>query len=326
MDEKKRQQEIEAQAAAPAQNTAQTGEERAQTAAAPAAGVTGGAQYQPPKLPETGYTSPYDGQLQELYKSITERKPFSYDADDDAMYQQYRDRYMQLGQDAMRDTMGQAAALTGGYGSTYAQGAGQQAYERYMLGLNDKANELAEAAYGRWQDEGDRARQEYAMLGDLAERDYDQWADAYSREMQRYALGADEAAQRAEFGDMSGIAALYGDDAASGARWQYAAENPDVAFRSGVITGEEYYVLTGRYPLGYTPEGWGAAGGGSSGVSGKDYDNGNLTTEQVKEMQRALGVKADGLWGARSSYAATAGTNEGRIVSADEAWEHFKNR
>ena len=109
-----------------------------------------------PQMPDAGYSSPYDQQLQDLYKSITERKPFEYNASDDAMYQQYKDRYMQLGQEAMRDTMGQAAALTGGYGSSYGQAVGQQQYDQYMLGLNDKASELYAQAYQRYKDEGDR--------------------------------------------------------------------------------------------------------------------------------------------------------------------------
>lgn len=62
------------------------------------------------------------------FDGILNRKDFSYDMNNDQMYQQYRDAYMRQGQQAMRDTMGAASALTGGYGSTYAQTAGSQAY------------------------------------------------------------------------------------------------------------------------------------------------------------------------------------------------------
>ena len=51
-----------------------------------------------------------------LYK-INNREKFAYDLNGDALYQQYKDRYTQMGKQAMRDTMGQAAALTGGYGN-----------------------------------------------------------------------------------------------------------------------------------------------------------------------------------------------------------------
>ena len=165
--------------------------------------------------PDTSYTDPYAGQLRDLYTRITERKPFEYNADDDSMYQQYRDRYMSLGREAMKDTIGQASALTGGYGSSYAQSVGHQAYDKYLLGLNDKALELYEAAYGRWKDDENRDRQNYAMLGDLSDREYGKWSDQYNRDLSKYELGLDEAGLRAQYGDFSGYADIYGDEAAA---------------------------------------------------------------------------------------------------------------
>ena len=50
--------------------------------------------------------------------------------------------------------MGQAAALTGGYGNSYAATAGSQAYQSYLQGLNDRALDLYDRAYARYQDEG----------------------------------------------------------------------------------------------------------------------------------------------------------------------------
>lgn len=54
---------------------------------------------------------------------------------------------------------------------------------------------------------------------------------------------------------------------------------------------------------------------GSAGSSRtlRGYDNGSLTAEQVRQMQRALGVTEDGMWGRDSSSAAGG-------LSADEAW------
>ena len=56
----------------------------------------------------------------EALQAYLNREDFQYDVNADALYQQYKDRYVELGKDAMEDTMGQAAALTGGYGSSYA--------------------------------------------------------------------------------------------------------------------------------------------------------------------------------------------------------------
>ncbi len=218
-----------------------------------------------PVMPANDYKSPYDQQLKDLYDQITNRQEFTYDANDDAMYQAYKDRYQELGQQAMRDTMGQAAALTGGYGSSYGQAVGQQQYDQYMLGLNDKASELYQMAYQRYQDEGDRQLQNYAMMGDLADRDYQQWSDAYSRGASEYALAGDEAAARAQYGDFGGYADLYGEDAAKAMVMTWAAANPDAAYFSGNITADEYYGLTGSWPRGYA-----TGGGGGSRASTSD--------------------------------------------------------
>ena len=43
----------------------------------------------------------------------------------------------------MKDTMGQAAALTGGYGSSYAESSAQQQYDAYLQQLGDIVPELA---------------------------------------------------------------------------------------------------------------------------------------------------------------------------------------
>ncbi len=48
------------------------------------------------------------------------------------------------------------------------------------------------------------------------------------------------------------------------------------------------------------------------------YDNGSLTTAQVKELQRWYGVTADGQWGSGSKKAAGGRT-------ADEAWAYYQN-
>lgn len=78
------------------------------------------------------YVSKYGDQIQALLDKILNRDPFKYDFNADPMYQMYKDRYLQQGRMAMQDTMGDAAALTGGYGNSYAATAGQQAYQSYL--------------------------------------------------------------------------------------------------------------------------------------------------------------------------------------------------
>lgn len=114
-----------------------------------------------------------------IYDKIMNRGEFSYDVNKDKLYQQYRDLYAQMGRSAMEDTMGQAAALTGGYGSTYSQNAGQQAYNAYLQKLNEVVPELYNAAYNRYNQEGQNLMNLYTMARSNAdsayERDYNQW-------------------------------------------------------------------------------------------------------------------------------------------------------
>ena len=85
------------------------------------------------------YTSKYQGTIDNLIDSILNREEFDVDdVYDSDLYENYRQRYMQQGQKAMRDTIGQASQMTGGYGSTYAQAVGQQAYDNYMSQLGIK--------------------------------------------------------------------------------------------------------------------------------------------------------------------------------------------
>lgn len=137
------------------------------------------------------YTSSYDQQIQDAYAAIINRQPFSYDINSDALYQQMKDQYIQQGQMAMMDTMGQAAALTGGYGSSYGQAVGQQAYNNYLQELNNNIPEYYDRAYRQWANEGDALMQAYQLTGDMADREYQRYNDSYNKWLTEYGLAAD---------------------------------------------------------------------------------------------------------------------------------------
>lgn len=139
------------------------------------------------------YAGTYDSQLQDLYNQIVNRPKFKYDLNSDVLYQQYRDQYAMQGQLAMKDTMGQAAALTGGYGNTYAQAAGQQAYDAYLQQLNDVVPELYGMAMDQYNMEGDQMVQQYGMLGDMADTEYGRYQDSLNQYWQNIGLLKDQA-------------------------------------------------------------------------------------------------------------------------------------
>lgn len=144
-----------------------------------AAGVTG--------VTKPGaYTSQWQGQLSDAIGKILDRKEFSYDVNSDALYQQYKDRYVQGGKMAMMDTLGQAATLTGGYGNSYAQAAGQQAYQGYLQGLNDKIPELYQLALDKYSRESDGLYKRYSVLSAQEGQDYGRHQDSLNRYQQSW--------------------------------------------------------------------------------------------------------------------------------------------
>ena len=108
------------------------------------------------------------------------RDPFSYDFNSDALYQQYKDMYIQQGQMAMMDTMGQASTMTGGYGNSYAQTAGQQAYNQYLNQLNAIIPELNQMAYDRYTQEGQELLQMYDLYMNRENTEYGRYQDKLS--------------------------------------------------------------------------------------------------------------------------------------------------
>ena len=123
------------------------------------------------------YTSRYDEKLNELVDQILNRDPFSYDAENDPLYQVYQGQYQRNGDKAMRDTLGAQAARTGGLSSSYAGSVAQQSYNDYMQGLNDIVPELYKLAYSMYKDDEDSQRANVEMLRALEQGDYAKFQD-----------------------------------------------------------------------------------------------------------------------------------------------------
>ena len=135
------------------------------------------------------FNSQYTQQLESLYDKVMNRDKFSYDVAGDPLYQQYKNQYAQRGELAMQDTIGNAAALTGGYGNSWAATAGNQAYQAYLQRLTDKVPELYESAFGRYTQEGQDLQNQLALTADLYENDYQKYMDdlGYMQQMQQTA-------------------------------------------------------------------------------------------------------------------------------------------
>lgn len=126
-------------------------------------------------LEPEAYRSRFEERLQALYDQIAGREAFDYDPEEDESYQRYARLYAARGAAAMEDTLGKAAALTGGYASSYAQSAGQQAYNGYLQELAALVPELRQAALAEYQQEGKALQNQYSMLDAQEKADYDRW-------------------------------------------------------------------------------------------------------------------------------------------------------
>lgn len=153
------------------------------------------------------FSSAYKEQLDGLYDKIMGRKEFSYDMNKDLLYQQYRDQYIKGGQKAMQDTIGQASALTGGYNSSYAQTAAQQAYEGYLGEVNAMVPELYQKAFDRYKEEGDAMYDMFSMAKSLYDQDYGEHRDKVSdwQSDRNYAQGAYESERDFDYNDFANM-------------------------------------------------------------------------------------------------------------------------
>jgi len=128
-----------------------------------------------------GYTSKYGEQLEGLLQQIQNPEKFTYNFNGDEIFKQYADRYTQQGKQAAMNAMGQAAALTGGYGNSYAQQAANQANQQWLLGLYDKGQELQQAAWDRYKYGQQQKLDQYGLLQQADATDYDRYLDQYNQ-------------------------------------------------------------------------------------------------------------------------------------------------
>lgn len=133
----------------------------------------------------------YAAQYAQAINDYVNRGKFTYDFNSDPVYNQYKDSYTRQGKLAMKDTMGQAAALTGGYGNSYAQTAGQQVYNNYMQQLNDIVPTLSENAYSRYVQEGQDMLSKANALGDADAAEYERLLNDYNIASAEYQTAAD---------------------------------------------------------------------------------------------------------------------------------------
>ena len=272
------------------------------------------------------YQSQWQTQLDDAINKILNREKFSYDLNGDALYQQYKNQYTMQGQQAMMDTMGQAAALTGGYGNSYAQTAGQQAYQGHLQQLNDKIPELYQLALSKYQMEGQDMYDQYSLLAGQEEQDYgryqdqvNNWQTETDRLQDRY--DTERNFDYGQWADGRDFAyGQYSDDRA----YEYQQERDKVADQQWQAEFDEA-LRQWNIKNGVTTATGGTTGGDPNPNPNPNpqptgYDNGNLSDLGIRALQKALGVTVDGKWGPESQAAAKA---KWGVTSANDAYQKY---
>ena len=267
----------------------------------------------------------------EALQEYLNREDFRYDLNADALYRQYKDRYMELGKAAMEDTMGQAAALTGGYGSSYAQNVGQQAYNRYLQQLGDVVPELYQLAYDRYRDKGDRLYKTYQSWAQLEqeEADREQWEREYEL-AERKRQDALAQSQKESDRPKEGLNGYLG----AGTVPKYDDPTVKIQYNNQDVTTGNIMILQrvlGMPETGmWTHDDRKRAGTLDANAAWAAYQKGQLQNRNshplgdqglpnadVKSMERVLGLKEDGYWSEEDKKAAGG-------MSEAIAWEAYQ--
>lgn len=126
------------------------------------------------------YQSQYSDKINSVLDGILNRKEFSYDFNADPLYQQYKDQYTQLGNQAMMNTVANAATMSGGYGNSYGVTAGAQANQAYLQQLNNVIPELYNAALQKYDMDTQNMYNQFSALGSQEDREYGKYRDTVS--------------------------------------------------------------------------------------------------------------------------------------------------
>lgn len=239
------------------------------------------------------FASPWQEKQQQAYDAVTNRQKFQYSPSGDPMYQQYRQQYQRQAKMGMQDTMGQAAAMNGGYGSSYAQMAGQQAYNSEMQRLNDRMPELYQLALDKYQQEGQELLQRWQMASQMENQDYSRYQDQQAawRSDRDYAANRYDSERSMDYN-------LWADsDDREYSRFQdqqqMAQAQVDYLISIGAEVPDSLLEASGYDPgyLAAIKAARAAASAGSGGSSTKQWTLTDAATEIAKEMGTTAAMK-----------------------------------
>jgi hypothetical protein len=157
-----------------------------------------------PTNPTASYESRNTSQMDALTNQYMNRGAFSYDSNTDKAFQDYANIMLKNGNMAMKDTAAKAASMTGGFGNSYAQTAGQSVYNNYVDQIGLAEREFRNDALAQYNAAGNDLLSKLGLLERQEARDKAAWEDDYAN---AYAMAQNAATYN---GDYSGLAKFMG--------------------------------------------------------------------------------------------------------------------
>lgn len=292
------------------------------------------------------YDNQYAEQQQALLDAILNRPDFTWSKETDPLWGSYKKSYLREGDRATANALAQASAASGGRPSTAAVTAATQAGDYYATQLNDIIPTLYQQAYDRYLNEYSMMLQDLGAVNTQEQLDYAKYLDQLTQYNTDRNFAYDT--YLGDFNVLQGkLSSLQGQDDVDYGRYldtinlgiqrdetEYQRQQQDQALVQAQV---DAILAAGGTPSaelvgasGYSNEyvqaledayrreaaertSVSSGGGGRGGSGGSGYDNGGLTTTQIQQMQTALGVTPDGMWGPETQAAAGG-------LSADQAW------
>lgn len=292
------------------------------------------------------YDNQYAEQQKALLDAILNRPDFTWSKETDPLWGSYKKSYLREGDRATANALAQASAASGGRPSTAAVTAATQAGDYYATQLNDIIPTLYQQAYDRYLNEYSMMLQDLGAVNTQEQLDYAKYLDQLTQYNTDRNFAYDT--YLGDFNILQGqLASLQGQDDVDYGRYldtinlgiqrdetEYQRQQQDQALVQAQV---DAILAAGGTPSaelvgasGYSSEyiqaledayrreaaertSVSSGGGGRGGSGGSGYDNGGLTTTQIQQMQTALGVTPDGMWGPETQAAAGG-------LSADQAW------
>lgn len=262
------------------------------------------------------YDNQYAEQQQALLDAILNRPDFSWSKETDPQWSSYKKSYLREGDRATANALAQASAASGGRASTAAITAATQAGDYYATQLNDIIPTLYQQAYDRYLNEYSMMLQDLGTVNTQEQLDYAKYLDQLTQYNTDRNFAYDT--YLGDFNILQGqLASLQSQDDVDYGRLldqiNLGLQQDQTRYEREWNESERDYQRGQAQSRSRSSSGSGGSSGGRSSGGGTGYNNAGLTTSQIQQMQTALGVTPDGMWGPETQAAAGG-------LSADQAW------